>query len=467
LTWRAVTPRIAAIVARALPGPGAGRVPLAEGEVQVITRRWIAVVVGGLLCVSCTGGDDEAVADPTSAPPATSVAEPTTEATPETATESTTEPTPDATTEPTSEPTTDATSEPTTEPTPDATTEPTSASSGEPSTDTATDAGAALAGWERIVPGGECRCADGSEYGFWVRRADPTKVLFFLQGGGACFNAETCDPETGTYKTTTGPEDYPGRRGEAGGIFDPENAFNPFADHTIVYVPYCTGDVHLGDRVTTYSPEVIINHVGAVNAGAALDQMIAEFPAATDVVVAGESAGAIPAPLYAGLIADLLPDADIDVLADGAGAYPDVAGINGLLDSLWGVVDALPDWPETAPLTAETWSFPELFVVAGQHAPEVTMARHDYAFDATQAFFAGLGGVAADDLVSLIDANEVLIEGAGVELLSYIAPGDDHTVLGGDAFYTEEVEGQPFVDWVRQLVADQPVSDVHCTVCGP
>ena len=35
-------------------------------------------------------------------------------------------------------------------------------------------------------------CADGSEFAFWERRADPTKVVFFLDGGGACFDATTC-----------------------------------------------------------------------------------------------------------------------------------------------------------------------------------------------------------------------------------------------------------------------------------
>ena len=35
-------------------------------------------------------------------------------------------------------------------------------------------AGVALpAGWERVVPGGDCHCADGSEFAFWERRADP------------------------------------------------------------------------------------------------------------------------------------------------------------------------------------------------------------------------------------------------------------------------------------------------------
>ena len=50
-------------------------------------------------------------------------------------------------------------------------------------------ASAGASAWTQIVPGGDCECADGSEFSFWVRQADPTKVVFFLQGGGACFDA--------------------------------------------------------------------------------------------------------------------------------------------------------------------------------------------------------------------------------------------------------------------------------------
>ena len=50
----------------------------------------------------------------------------------------------------------------------------------------------ATAGWEKVVPGGDCECADGSEFAFWERRADPTKVVLFLDGGGTCYDAKSC-----------------------------------------------------------------------------------------------------------------------------------------------------------------------------------------------------------------------------------------------------------------------------------
>jgi hypothetical protein len=325
-----------------------------------------------------------------------------------------------------------------------------------------TEAAAAAAGFERVTPGGDCQCADGSEFSFWVKQADPTKVMFFFQGGGACFSADTCNFASPTYKTTTGASDDPSG---LGGIFDTSNPDNPVADWSVVYVPYCTGDVHIGNAATDYGDGLTVQHKGYVNGTAALDELVARFPDAEQVLVAGESAGSVPTPLYAGLVSDRLPDATITVMADGSGAYPDSPPINALVGNLWGTMDAVPDWPENAGVTPETWSLPGLFVKAGEHAPDIAFARHDYAYDQTQTFFAALVGVAADDLVTLIDANEDEIETAGVELDSYIAPGSSHTLLGKDDVYTEEVDGVRFIDWFSDLLAGRPVDDVHCTDC--
>lgn len=319
--------------------------------------------------------------------------------------------------------------------------------------------------WEVVTAPADCMCSDGSEFSYFVRRADPTKVVFFLEGGGACFSAETCAPGSTTFKRTVGFDEgfLDGR--VPTGIFDHTNPLNPFADYSFVFVPYCTGDVHIGNATTDYGNGAVIEHKGFVNGSTALNNMAALFPDATQLVVTGESAGSVPTPLYAGLASDLLPEARITVLADGSGAYPSIAGVNGVIGAAWGTQNAIPDWPENEGMAAENWSFPGLFIQAGAHDPDITFARHDYAFDQTQQFFAGLAGIPADDLVSLIDRNETEIETSGIELLSYITPGSSHTVLHSDEFYTETVNGVPLVEWVAALINGEPVDDVHCTVC--
>ena len=250
----------------------------------------------------------------------------------------------------------------------------------------------------------------------------------------------------------------------AGGIFDFADERNPFADYSVVYVPYCTGDVHLGNTTTEYAEDLTVHHKGYVNGTAALDYVAASAPDATDVVVVGESAGSIAAPLYAGLVSDRLSDAQITVLADGSGSYPDVARIHEII-AAWGFGTSVPPWLASGNSTAEQWSFPSLFIQSGQHDPEIVFARHDYAYDETQQRTSTMAGIPATDLLSQIDANETQIEAAGVNLLSYVAPGNEHTALSDGTFYTEEVNGQSLVDWVTKLVDGETVKDVHCTDC--
>ncbi len=315
--------------------------------------------------------------------------------------------------------------------------------------------------WISIAGGDDCVCSDGSEFELWQRPADPTRVVLFFEGGGACFSAETCGPLSPIYTKNLELGEQP--RGS--GIFDADNAENPFGRYSMVYVPYCTGDAHLGDRVNRYSDSLTISHSGFDNASKGLETVISEFPDVEQLVVAGSSAGSIPAPAFAGLAADALPDAEIIAVGDASGAYPDVPELNARIGAEWGVLENVPDWPVTNGLTARQWSFPGLYVQAGTQHPDITFARFDHAFDGVQSFFSGLLDIDASDLLGMIEATEAQIEAAGVPVASYIAPGDDHTILGSDEFYDLEVEGVRLVDWVTTLADGDVPADVRCTDC--
>jgi hypothetical protein len=299
------------------------------------------------------------------------------------------------------------------------------------------------------------------------RVADPTKVVLYFEGGGACFSAATCDPHASpTY--TVNRKGMTTRSLEAlGGYFDASNPENPIAGDSIVYVPYCTGDVHEGDTTHDYGQGVVIQHRGYANATKALDYLVAQYPDAQQVVVTGESAGSVPTALFGALVADRLPNASVVTFGDSSGAYPDIDPINALIGDVWGFPAGVPDWPELDGLTVEQWSFPEQMIYAGHHAPRVRFGRLDHAFDQVQAQFAALAGIPADQLVTLIDGTEQQIEDGGVQLASYVAPGNLHTISSSDDFYTTEVEGVRLVDWLTALIDDpDPPPDVHCVECG-
>ncbi len=317
--------------------------------------------------------------------------------------------------------------------------------------------------WEQVEAPADCECSDGTPFHYWIRRADPTKVVYFLEGGGACFDAATCGPASTTFTRNLvdrGSATAPA----AGGIFALQDDRNPFADWSMVFVPYCTGDLHLGAKTHDYGDGVVIQHKGAINAGAALDAAADAFPDAEQVVVAGSSAGSAGAPVYAGLAHDLLPAADVTLLADGSAAYPDDEGITAAIGSLWGAFDRLPDWPEQTGPPPGAWTLPRMFVQAGRHVPEMRQATINSAYDSVQANFSALIG-RTGDLLEMIDANNALVESEGIDLRTWVGPGTQHTVLGRDTFYTDEVDGTSLRDWVADLVAGEDVPDVHCTEC--
>jgi Pectinacetylesterase len=321
--------------------------------------------------------------------------------------------------------------------------------------------------WKKVAPGGDCECADGSEFAFWERRADPTKVVLFLDGGGACYDAETCaftglgagGEENYDWKITDDPA-------EEDGIFDFGRADNPFRDYSFIYAPSCTGDAHLGDATRKYSPRLTVQHKGLVNGTAALRHLAENYPDAAQIVVVGKSVGSIAAPIYGGLASDLAPDAQVTVLGGQSGHIPDDPDLNAeIFGERWGAYVNMPDWDVNEGLTARDWGPPRFWIQAGLHDPDIVLARFDYAYDREAAGGAQVTGVDPSDQLAVIDANEAAIEDAGVVLHSYTAPGDGHGIFEWPRFYELEVNGDKLVDWVTRLIDGKPADDVHCKNC--
>jgi hypothetical protein len=132
-------------------------------------------------------------------------------------------------------------------------------------------------------------CADGSATGVALSRGSGD-VLVFLSGGGACWGDGPCDPST---PRRFDPADFDAARRFLlpGTILDRELPGNPFAGWTMVFVPYCTGDVHAGDRDGVDHGGVVWNHRGRRNLEAALGLVATTLPTPPRAVLAGSSAG--------------------------------------------------------------------------------------------------------------------------------------------------------------------------------
>jgi Pectinacetylesterase len=340
----------------------------------------------------------------------------------------------------------------------------------EPDPGPVADLGGLSPGWNTIEPAGATTCSDGTPYKFMVRPGDPAKLVVYFQGGGGCFDARTCDPDVEpTYTVNLAELDL----ARYHGIFAFDHPENPFSGASFVFAPYCTADVHIGDRESTYQApeseghpahEVTIRHRGAQNAAAVLDWTYAHFFRPESVFVSGSSAGSIPSPYYALRLAKRYPQARVAQLGDGSGGYRGI-GSTTRPHQQWGTLEVVADVPELAALTAEEFNFEQLYIASAKLLPNVTFAAYDSAEDAVQLQFLALGGNQTDRLQPLLEANQADIRAAAHNFRAYIAGGDVHTILARPEFYTYHVGGRRVRDWVAALAAGEPVEDVKCVDC--
>ncbi len=323
------------------------------------------------------------------------------------------------------------------------------------------------AGWNSFTPAGKTTCSDGSPYRFFVRPGDPGKLMVFFQGGGACWTRQTCDPSGRPTYTVNIAEDF---TPHPFGAFNFDNPDNPFKNHTVVFAPYCTGDVHLGAADTVYPPEkegdapLTVHHQGRANAQAVLDWTYKNVPEPEHIFVTGSSAGAIPSPFYASLVAGHYPQARVAHLGDGAGGYRRING-SARPDEQWGTFDFITQEPGFEKMVPDGFNYEQLYIYAALANPNILFAEYDAAEDDVQKQFLALGGVNDVTLIDALSANHADIRARVDNFRSFISGGRSHTILRRPEFYSYGVGATSVRDWVADLVNFTPVDDVRCTAC--
>ena len=142
-------------------------------------------------------------------------------------------------------------------------------------------------------------CIAGTEYSVFTRKGDPKKLLIFLQGGGACWqNFYNCN--------ILAEDQAPPKDGPFPGVFDPTASSNPFADYSVIYMPYCDGSTFGGDNDVNdvnfpFFPTR--HHRGLRNVSAGMDVAGQMFPRAKQITVMGHSAGGVGAAAFAPFLA--------------------------------------------------------------------------------------------------------------------------------------------------------------------
>ncbi|MCO5976653.1 pectinacetylesterase family protein [Ideonella oryzae] len=176
-------------------------------------------------------------------------------------------------------------------------------------------------------------CGNGTPYRFFVNRTPLNHdVAITFEGGGACWDQNACEGK-GDYAASNPdgiPPDYMKslKYMAARGLVTPfSSRLDPLQkartqDWSLVYLPYCTGDVHAGQKVVVYAdadpahPRVE-HHQGQVNIQAAMAWLRSHWGRPTDLLVGGFSAGGVGSTVNYQTVRQMLaPSGRSSLLAD-------------------------------------------------------------------------------------------------------------------------------------------------------
>lgn len=333
------------------------------------------------------------------------------------------------------------------------------------------------------VPFPEGYCRDGSQAHLMVHLNSSSKRLaIYLEGGGACFNDTSCK-----LLTIDLPSYVLGQ-----GIFNFTRADNPIRDWNVFYVPYCTGDVHVGANPAGYPGPLTgpQDYTGWSNLKLYLSRILATVPGATDELLVGSSAGGFGAGLTAGLVARNAP-ATVErfTLLDDSGQPMSSKVIATCLQDQWRKVwgfdsSFLAECGAACP-TSNDYVYDWIQYLLGKYAkgpfaPRFMGGLVSWTGDSIISTFYGFG---ANDCTASVPIGSAQFEAGLLDFRSmveaqtsrfgtYYAAGSSHTFLLQDSsglvqgvgllggLYDTTVSGVRLVDWVSDLVSHKQAAHV-------
>ena len=299
------------------------------------------------------------------------------------------------------------------------------------------------------------KCRDGSDTGFGVRLQEGAEnLMIYLEGGGACFNQATCSQNPSSFDANDFAA-LAAARGDAG-IFNSTRSDNPVGTWNMVYVPYCTGDVHGGSAPNATVPGVagMQQFVGHQNVALYLDILDRYLGDADNVLLTGASAGGFGTLVNFAQVADTFEGAGLTLYDDSG---PIFFADDVLSPALGGQFAALYNFPASFPADAGALFAPDglqgVYDYYDARYPDAEFGLSSYLEDQTIRFFFGFGQpdgtiTGPEYTAGLLDLNAMAPE----RWAAYYAPGATHTFIGADATYFGTSEGVALNDWLGSLL---------------
>ncbi len=203
----------------------------------------------------------------------------------------------------------------------------------------AADATVSYYKWTTVTLPAAASCGNGTPARVFVNRTPKTtKTLVYFEGGGACWDQNSCLGKGKLSEVASNPngvpENYLSQLNLAAyGLSTPLITRTPLLgkiftqDWNLVYVPYCTGDVHTGSTSQVYSDAdaskpTTYFHYGYRNAKALSAWMAANLPKPEQLLVSGSSAGGVGATANYGVLRLAVKPLKSSLVADSGPLFP-------------------------------------------------------------------------------------------------------------------------------------------------
>jgi len=203
-------------------------------------------------------------------------------------------------------------------------------------------------------------CRDGSPAGYYIRKGTSKNLMIFLNGGGVCYDEFFCSANPANVDQSLSADTLLGSAVETftsnpvrqipsdEGILQKDRR-NPVKDWTMVFIPYCTGDVYAGTLKNapvitspSMSPQQFVGYtnIGLFYASFGLDYLDSE-----KVLLAGSAAGGFGAFLNFERTYKFFHQSELYILTDSGFPFRDEYLPTCLQKNwrqLWGIDRILP-----------------------------------------------------------------------------------------------------------------------------
>jgi len=331
--------------------------------------------------------------------------------------------------------------------------------------------------WLKVEPPGVV-CGNNSQYKFFVNYSNTTdNLVVVFEPGGACWDYDSCAGRNGI-RGAANPDGIKDNHWDKASFISPFlsrfDDTSPSQKWNMVYVPYCTGDVHTGSNVVTYpsggaDPDLTFHHGGHEAVQTVVSWIDDNFTHVPKMLSTGCSAGGVGSLVNYRFLRNGVRAIEKGYLINDSGPVFPSSGyskpLHNMIRAAWNLDSLLPEMPAGFTLddmgtinTALADEFP-------QDRLATTYFRRDYNFSlySYERFYSF---PPKSELMRMWDADTQLLvsEFDTRDNLFYFIPyyrniNDSHctTVLN---FVDSDIEEQSITlaDWINDFVGDKPVT---------